>query len=153
MKTTSKWPTIWRERYSVSGFSKRCCRKFYDRNDSFQSHTSSTPQISLFRYYFNLPGPPPQLCQCTDDLGVGLTYFSTMCTYQWTSPSYLMCVGGWGRATKRLHKKHATWKCIMVFMIRACLNGSQLTGADMDTGVQVYCGRRSPTPTPLSNQA
>lgn len=43
--------------------------------------------------------------------------------------------------------------CTKSNMRMYCPNGSQLTGADMETGVQVYCRKSYPAPTTLSNQA
>lgn len=134
VKTTSKRPTIWWERYSVSGFSKRCRRKCYE---TVVIHFSLThPRISWFRYYFNLLATPTQ--QCVSLLMVPVWACLILEHHIHTNePVHRVC-SAWEsvhRAGERRHKKHGRWGCITPFVIRLCaaLNGSQLTFDDRET--------------------
>lgn len=116
------------------------------------SHLS---EISWFRYDFNLSGPPPQLCQSIDDPGVGLAYFSTLRTYRWTSPPYLLCVGVCTPSVEKAAQKACNMRMhYSIYDKTMCF--SEWVSADRcwygDIGVQAYCGRKSHTLKPLANQ-
>lgn len=135
VKTTSKRPTIWWERYSVSGFSKRCGRKCYE---TVVIHFSLTrPRISWFRYYFNLLAAPPE--QCVSLLMIPLWACLTLEHGVHTNePVHRIC-SAWEKRSpsggERRRRKHGRWGCITPFVIRLCasLNGSQLTSDDSET--------------------
>lgn len=116
---------------------------------------SHFPEISWFRYYFNLTAPPPQHCVSLLMIPVWACLILERCVH--TNELVHRICFAWEcehRVGKKRHKKHAPWGCITPFMIRLCasLNGFQLTVADRETGVQAYCGRKSDMLKPLANQ-